>query len=320
MSYLGEFRRSHGKLQEKQNDSTGNSNDKQLFNWTAKDHTSESDKPAVTKTSTTEEPRLRVSNLLSKRAFEKRIGGGVSLNRFVDGWQKFWGNPIAASLGIGAVPALGYYAFSKFTSPDDKEDPEIRAEAGRLMKEDMAALGEAAGDADYYLEKAISQQKSSRLKWALGLGLGTALLSHLRRVNPADWSALYKYRPVAKTQGVRHEASMLGTDMGQTADYLRSAIMFNDKLTPEMKHNALGVIDYAPSNYMTSTDIVNNAISSGISGSTGLPMGRIITAAAVDAAAGYGIGKLLGANRPGRVAGIFGAGSALASALKYYGS
>jgi hypothetical protein len=313
--------------------------DKNLFSWRRKE--SESDAPVAPKTSTMIEPKLRVSNLLSKAAAEDddsadsttvegedyvtdpegyRNPTKRSLKDSMRSWQNFWKSPIMPSLAFGTIPAVGYYAFSKFSSPDDPEDQEIRKLADDLVKQDIEA-GVPLKDADHYINAAINKQQRQRLARALAIGVGSATLAHTPNINPSDWSMLYKYRPVPeddKNTGVKHTASMFGLqDPYRTADELRTAIIFNDKMTPEMKADAIRVIDYAPKPLMSSTDVVNNAIHSGISGVSGLPMGRIISSAAVDGAIGYGLGNILGANRPGRVAGLFAAGSALANALKY---
>lgn len=330
MSYLGEYRKSGGKLpKDTPEDDKTQREDRELFTWKRKG--SESDAPVVSKVSTTPEPKLRVSNLLSKAAAEdKDIKEGEEyittadgyrnppakpLRETVRGWQDFWKTPIASSAALGLLPALAYYGFSKFTSPDDPEDVNIKTIANELVKEDMSN-GIQLKDAQYYMDKALAKHKRTRLMRALGIWGGSAALLHAQHINPSDWSQLYKY-PRIQRKGVNHEASMLGVEPYKTADELRESILFDPRMSPEMKYNALGVIDYAPGPFMTSTDIVNNAVASGISGRTGLPMGRIISSAAVDAGVGYGLGKLMGASKPGRVAGLFGVGSALINAIQY---
>lgn len=311
MSYLADFRKNKGVSQRVQpTDNTDETSP--LVNWTKKE--SDSDAPVVSKTSANVEPELRVSNLISKKA---------NLKESVRNWQNFWKSPIVPSVVLGSIPALAYYGFSKFTSPDDVNSSAVRASAGRLLREDKDA-GAEIQSADHYLNRALDLHKARRRNTTLGIAALSAAILHLPNVNPSNWSQLYKYPAVVdgdkKPSGVRHEASMLGPDLYRTADELRTSIMFDNRLTPEMKRSALGVIDFDPSNHMTSTDVVNNAINSGLSARTGLPLGRIISSAAVDSALGYGIGSLVGADRPGRVAGLFGIGSALINAVKYAGS
>lgn len=334
MQYLGEYRRRKGMAPE---DDVRTDHTDELFTWKRKD--SESDKPVAAKQGTNVEPKLRVSNLLSKAAAEDASDSAVegkdfktdvngyrnparrSMRESVRSWQNFWKTPIAPSFVIGTIPAVGYYTFSKFTSPDDKESPEVRRIANELVAQDMAN-GVKLHDADHYLTLAVKKQRQMRWARAVAIALGSAAVAHIPNVNTSDWSSLYKYPEIPKEDkqpvGVRHNASMLGGhDPYKTADELRASILFDTRMSPEMKANALGVIDFAPKPYMSSTDVVKNAMSSGISARTGLPMGRIISSAAADAAVGYGLGALFGAGNPGRVAGLFGAGSALVNALQY---
>jgi hypothetical protein len=140
-------------------------------------------------------------------------------------------------------------------------------------------------------------------------------IAHLGQINPKDWSQLYKY-----SSAVRKQASMLGPNPAVDFSTIRSAVQFDDRMSPSIKNSALNALSYNPQPMMTSTDIVNNAIYSGESARTGLPIGRLIASAVADSAAGYGLGKLLGVARPDRVAGLAGIGSALFNAISYNNS
>ena len=334
MSYLGEYRKSGGKLPKdtQEDDKTQNDNH-ELFTWKRK--SSESDAPAVSKVSTTPEPKLRVSNLLSKAAAEDdgpepdQYGGGPavvpykgpensSLRQTVYDWQRFWGSPVISSVAMGLVPAALYWGFNKYTSPDDpRKNTEIQNLAYQIAKEDKDA-GIPLRDARHYMQAAIERNAKNRWKKAaLVAGISAAVL-HTQHINPSDWSQLYKYPTIP---GVRHNASMLGTPNGfAPTDEIRNSVLFDPRMSPETKASALRVLDYDPMTQMSSSDIVRNAIYSGESAKTGLPMGRLITSAVVDGAVGYGLGKLFGAGNPTRVGLLSGIGSALYNALSYYGN
>lgn len=316
MSYLGDFLRSGGKVEHPE-DSASTRKDDQLFVWRKRE--TESDSPAVASTSTTPMPKLRVSNLLSKQAGDdytvddngyKVPDDSTSLKDSIGKWQDFWKTPIASSLAFGALPAAIFFAASKFTSPDDTNDPAIREIANGIAQEDINK-GIVPQSADHYLQAAIKRHRRNRWLRALAIGGIASAVAHSVHINPKDWSLLYKYPKIKKT------ASMLGTDLTKSLQDIKASIALDPFMTPQMKYDAMNVLDFAPKPVMSSTDIVNNAIYSGISGRTGLPMGRIITSAAADAAVGYGLGKLVGAHRPARMAGIFGVGSALLNALQY---
>ena len=62
---------------------------------------------------------------------------------------------------------------------------------------------------------------------------------------------------------------------------------------------------------INSTDMVNAGINSGVSGSTGFPVGRIAAASVADALTAYGVGKLTEVPNPGTLATSVGTLSAL---------
>lgn len=327
MQYLGEYRRRKGNVTV---DTNSDDRKGELFTWKQKD--SEADKPVAAKQGTNVEPKLRVSNLLSKAAAAKSEGAetgnratvervpynnpyNTSLRQSVYDWQRFWGSPVISSAALGLIPAAAYWGINKFTSPDDpKENTEIQNIAYQIAKEDKEA-GIPIRDARHYIQAAIERHAKRRWKIAALVGLGSAALLHTQHINPEDWTELVKYPTVP---GVRHNASMFGPGVGPLPiDNIRSSVMFNNQFSPDLKDSAMRVLDYAPSAYMTSSDIVSNAIHSGESGRTGLPMGRLITSAVADGAIGYGLGKIFGAGNPKRLGILTGIGSALYNALSY---
>jgi hypothetical protein len=327
MQYLGEYRRRKGQMPK--DDSTNRADeDKNLFSWRRKE--SESDAPVAAKISTMVEPKLRVSNLLSKAAAEEddksldatseynypyKDPYRTPLRNTVHDWQRFWGSPIISSAAMGLIPGAIYWGINKYTSPDDpKENTEIQNIAYQIAKEDKEA-GIPLRDARHYMQAAIERNAKRRWKIAAAIAAGSAALLHTQHINPSNWSELYKYPTIP---GVRHNASMLGSGTGaMSVDQLKASVMFDNTMTPDMKASAMRVLDYDPMTQMTSSDIVRNAIYSGESAKMGLPMGRLITSAAVDGAIGYGLGKLFGAGSPKRVGLLTGIGSALYNALSY---
>lgn len=335
MSYLGQFYA--GSKQKKvthqpENTLTGNP---QLYDWKLRG--SESDNTPAPKTSTTVEPKLRISPLLSKQADSKRPSGeGVDfdyddkgyrvpvdtpISKTVSNWNKSMGSPILSSLALGSLPAIAFWAGHKFLNPDMEgtEGQNIEIAAGKLIEEDERA-GKPLQSREYYVAKAIENQKRRRDRLALAVGLGSSILMHLPHINPKDWSQLWRYPKTIHEQPkpqLNKQSSMLGPNNAMSFNALKSAIAFNPNLAPSIKESALNVLNFNPTPRMTSTNIISNAIYSGESAKTGLPMGRIITSAAVDGFAGYGLGKLLGVGSPKRLGMLTGIGSALYNALSY---
>lgn len=312
MNYLGKHKPKRMVAESKQDireDSTVNRND-QLFSWVREG--SDSDNTPAPKTHSEHVPKLRVSPLLSKQAAEGDSFMLKPIHEAVQSYRDTVKSPIVTSLLIGSVPALGYYLFDKFTNPDSVgSNKAIEQRAQQLIDEDIDK-GIRPSDASEYIQRAIGEHKSRRNRNTLWALLAAAGIAHLGQINPKDWSQLYKY-----SSAVRKSAGMLGPSPAVDFGTIRSAVEFNDKMSPSLKHSALNALSFNPKPMMTSTDIVNNAIYSGESAKTGLPIGRLISSAVVDAAAGYGIGKWMGLAQPGRLAGLFGAGSALINAISY---
>lgn len=337
MTYLGQI---HAESKKKKathkpdNTLTGNG---RLYDWKLRG--SESDDTPAPKTSTIDEPQLRVSPLLSKQAGSDdrssavegvdfnyddegyRVPVETPLSKTTYNWNKAMGSPILSSLAFGALPAALYWAGHKFLNPDAEgtEGQNIEIAAGKLIEEDEKA-GRPLQTREYYIEKAIENQKKSRIRQALGIGLASSVLFHLPHINPSDWSQLWRYPKTIHDQGgapLKKQSSMLGPTNAMSFNALKSAIAFNPNLTPSIKESALNALNFNPAPVMTSTNIINNAIYSGESAKTGLPIGRIITSAAVDGFAGYGLGKLLGVGSPKRLGLLTGIGSALYNAVSY---
>lgn len=326
MKYLGDFSAKSKRKRKVTTElkSSPLKNNSALFAW--HERGTEADSAPAPKTSKISEPRLRVSNLLSKMSSNDNkdpdyITDSVGAKRPVNkplaegirSWQNTFKSPIFASLTLGAIPAAAFWGIHKFVNPDEEgtEGQTIEIAAGKLIEEDEKA-GVPLKDRQYYIDRAIENQRKDRWKTTLAIGLGSAALAHLWNVNPSDWSQLYKY---PKVRGVNKTASMLGPVNAVDYNTLQSLIAFNPDMAPTIKQSALNALSYDPKPIMTSTNIVNNAIYSGESAKTGLPIGRIITSAAVDGLAGYGLGKLLGVGSPKRVGLLSAIGSALHNAL-----
>lgn len=270
---------------------------RKLYDWRLKD--TPSDHVPVSTANRDGAPRLRVSPLLSKNA-------SMTLSQFREKWENFFKTPVAASAAVGLVPAAGYWILDKFLNPDDADANEnIKDTAQELLNED-----DKPKDDKYYYNKAIDKNKSRRWRNAGLWWLGSALLLNAGRINPNNWSRLWSYN-------LTKSASMLGPQMLVGRDQIGAAVALDDRMSNELKASAFNVLNYNPQPTYSSTDIVNNAIYSGESARTGLPMGRLISSAVVDAAAGYGLGKLLGIGSPKRLGALFGIGSGLINAISY---
>ena len=280
--------------------------DNRLFNWRKG---SDSDKTPAPKQHSDHVPALRVSPLLSKQA-----KGFMSdpIHKTIEGWRDTMKSPIVSSLALGLPLAATYWIADKFVNPDSVGSNENVARDAEKLIDEAVASGNPGTDSKVYIDQAIANNQRRRWKNAALALLGSAALLHTRRIDPNNWSKLYKY-----SSAMPKRASMLGPDDIVPFSTIRDAVQFDSRMSPSIKHSALNALSYNPSPYMSSTDIVSNAIYSGESAKTGLPIGRLISAAVADAAVGYGAGKLLGVGSPARVAGLAGIGSALINAISY---
>lgn len=314
-----------------------------LFRWVRRG-TSSDDTPAPS-IGSIDEPKLRVSNLLSKQAAKAdeatagkdytlgpdgvRYAKQTSLAQAVKNSHDFWKTPILRSAVYGAVPALGYWAVSKFLNPDVEgtDNKRIETIAAELLEQDEKNTGKAKGDYEYYMEQAKAKSANDRWRRAAWVWLGSSALAHSVNINPSDWASLYRFpktrlekKNSATDKGnsaLEKQSSMLGSQMAMDYNSLQAAVALSPALSPQIKTSALNALAYSPQPVMTSTNIINNAIYSGESAKTGLPIGRIITSAAVDGGVGFGLGKLFNLGSPGRAGILAGIGSALYNALSY---
>ena len=111
---------------------------------------------------------------------------------------------------------------------------------------------------------------------------------------------------------------MLGPVDYVPKSFAMNAVTLDPNIPDYLKYNTLNVLgnisggDDTPVN---STDMVMAGINSGLSGKTGLPLGRIAVAATADAVAAYGLGSLMGIPSPVKLARNVGIGSAVIRGL-----
>ena len=272
-----------------------------------------SDAPGHAQISDMHEPPLRVSNLISKQADGKAEAWKppMSVSEFTRRYHNVMGSPIVESLALAAIPAAAVWGIHKYTHPDKsngKYTEAVISHAAKLKQKDIDAAVPLKSDKEY-MEDAVNERAAKRWKLAGGLGLTGALLLHSLNYNPNDLSQLYKYVPIPKQASMNKKANMFGGPAELSYDFLYNSIAQNPSLNLAAKQHAINVLNYNPSPYMSPVDIVNNAVLSGESAKAGFPVGRMAVSVAADAAAGYGLAHLLGAEAPGRWAALAGLGS-----------
>lgn len=231
---------------------------------------------------------------------------------------KYTVNPVIQSLMYGGLAGLGMYA----AAPTANKYLERLA---RLMQGDKntADIDDMEMDPD------------DRMSTALWTGLGIGALNLARHINFKDpsWDDLWHFhRPQKKEENKVPEkpsgnqtayntgfsdlpkyASMLGPVDYVPKSFAMNAVTLDPSIPDYLKYNTLNVlgnISGGDDTMINSTDMVNSAISSGLSGSTGLPLGRIAAAATADALMAYGVGSFFGVKDPGALARNVGIGSA----------
>jgi hypothetical protein len=202
----------------------------------------------------------------------------------------FFNSPILESTAVGGLAGLGIYATAPYLMKFVGFDP-IKDEWGRTVR------NRKTGEPVYV-------DHTDRWGSALAVGLGIAGLNMLRGVNFKDFKADQLWR-------MQKRASMLGPIDYVPTQFAMNAVTLDPNIPDNLKYNTLHALGTINQPMINSTDMVNAGIHSGVSGSTGFPVGRIAAASVADALTAYGVGKLMGSSDPSRLAGGVGAISAL---------
>lgn len=242
------------------------------------------------------------------------------LNKYASGWinpltmpisdiddniRKYTGSPIVRSALIGLAAGGSYYALDKYLNPN--EDRDLENQAIKLYEEN----GYKGRPRDYIQTARTLNQKKQRLA-ALAAGLTGFGLATALQYKPGDNSSLWRY----SNKGVKKKASMFGSGVNSVSPtFAYNAIANDHRMTVDQKNKAYGMLNAIGNNPVTPQGLVGSAMYTGASGQAGVPLGRLAVAAVADAATGYGVGKLLGVQRPGRLAGLAGAGSLIGRTL-----
>lgn len=190
-------------------------------------------------------------------------------------YKMFGGNNALASAAYGGLAALGTYAAA----------PHLMR---LLFPQDPVGYDRKTGEPVYITPE-------DRKYSSLAVGLGLAGMNLVKNINFKNfkWDQLWKMPKVA---------SMLGPVDYVPTDFAMNAVALNPDIPDYLKYNTLNALGTINSPNVSSTDMVNAGIRSGVSGSTGLPVGRIAAAATADALTAYGIGKLIGSSDPSNFA------------------
>ena len=225
-----------------------------------------------------------------KRASETNDGGWLSnigkitLKGVEDLRRKvFLNSPFLESAVIGGAAGLGIYALA----------PSLMSAAGfRPIRRNRRT-----GAPEYLLPE-------DRRDTSIALGLGLAGLNMLRGVNfnKFKWRSLFS---------MPKRASMLGPIDYVPTQFALNAVTLDPNIPDSLKYNTLHALGTVDKPFINSTDMVNAGIGSGVSGSTGFPVGRIAAASVADALTAYGVGRLMGSPSPYGLATRVGALSAL---------
>lgn len=211
----------------------------------------------------------------------------------IEGFRRkmFLNSPILESMAVGGLAGLGVYALAPWFMRRGGFDP-LRDERGRIIRDPKT------GEPLYVDPK-------DRKYSALAVGLGIGALNMLRGVQwgkDFEWSQLYR---------MPKRASMLGPVDYVPTQFALNAVTLDPNIPDNLKYNTLHALGTIDQPLINSTDMVNAGINSGVSGSTGFPVGRIAAASVADALTAYGVGKLTGVPNPGTLATSVGTLSAL---------
>lgn len=236
-----------------------------------------------------------------KDSLIRRIGktSWADINKFIG---KYTVNPAVQSLMYGGLAGLGMYAAA----------PALNRYLSALSG-DSPTVNRYTGEVEWISPE---ERRSAALWTGLGIG-GLNLLRHINLKNPS-WSDLWHFHK--NNSAIEKKASMLGPVDYVPKSFAMNAVTMDPKIPDSLKYttlNVLGNISGGDDTMINSTDMVMAGINSGLSGKTGLPLGRVAAAATADALMAYGIGSFLGVKSPGKLARNIGLGSA---ALRTVGS
>lgn len=253
------------------------------------DHIS-SDKPAYAGHRDLGDFNIMPKPMQRKRANADNSGGWLSglgkitLKGIEDIRRKvFLNNPLLESAVIGGAVGLGTYALAPTVSK---------------------ILGEKPYSVDRRTGEILYMDPQERRSTSLWTGLGIAGLNWLRGVN-------FKSFNPSQLFTMPKRASMLGPIDYVPTQFALNAVTLDPNIPDYLKYNTLNALGTIDKPLISSTDMIDAGISSGISGSTGFPVGRIAAASVADALTAYGVGKLGGLSNPGRLALGVGALSAM---------
>ena len=247
----------------------------------------------------------RPLRLLNKYASNWRNPLTMPIGEIDDNIRKYTGSPLVKSALIGLASGGAYYALDKYLNPNEDKDLENQA-----MK--LYAENGYAGDPRDYIETLRIANKKKQKYAALAAGLAGFGLSTSLHYKPGDISSLWRY----SNKGVKKKASMFGSGIPAVSpSFAYNAIVNDNRMNLYQKNKAFGMLNSLGNQPITPQGLVGSAMYTGASGQAGVPLGRLAITAVADAAAGYGVGKLLGVQRPGRLAGLTGVGSLVARTM-----
>lgn len=205
----------------------------------------------------------------------------------------FFNSPIVESAVLGGIAGLGTYALAPTFNRFLGEKPKINKKTGELE----------------YIDP---EDRKSVAKW---VGLGLAGVNLLRGVHFSSDFNINQFFRMPKIASLKKRASMLGPIDYVPTQFALNAVTLDPNIPDNLKYNTLQALGTIDKPMINSTDMVSAGINSGISGSTGIPVGRIAAASVADAVTAYGVGSLFGSDNPGKFARNVGALSALGRVL-----
>lgn len=263
-----------------------------------------------------DDENLVISNLLP--SFRKRANSedapwqSRSIADLVDALKAKTKSPLVLDAMIAAPAALAAFGISSWLNPADPEsNPTLAADAQELMEKDMGKFnGRLTKSPQEYLKKAVAKKRWSNIKKALLAGGLVAGTSAWLRYIPGKSESLWKWDMSKKASMPKKAFGPLYTPYG-----LQRAVNVSG-MSPYQKNMTNSMLSTLDQPFVDADDVVNHSVYSGASGVTGMPLGGMALAAAADAGIGYGVGKLLGVDRPDRLAMASGIGSFLYNALR----
>lgn len=240
---------------------------------------------------------------INKQAAEKsglskwvNNAGKTTLVDIHKAWNKATVNPLVQSAMLAGITGLGMYGlaptFNKALLTASGDTPTINRRTGEV-------------------EWISPEDRRNTALWTGGLTFLGNLARHVNWSKPS-WSDLTMFKG-ASAGGLSKLASMLGPVDYVPKSFAMNAVTMDPNIPDYLKYNTLNVlgnIGGGEDAMINSTDMVSSGISSGLSGRTGFPLGRIAASATADALLAYGVGSLAGIPSPGKLARNVGIGSA----------